>query len=73
MTSPSTPAPAPVPPAIELLPPSITVRVGKRRLTLSWRARKPLPLLLSRLLQRAWKRALAPGLRLSLAAAAVCG
>lgn len=73
MTSTSTPVQTPVQPAIELLPPSFTVRVGKRRLTLSWRARKPLPGLLSRLLQRAWAGLLAPGLRLSLAAAAVAG
>ncbi|MBG7620366.1 filamentous hemagglutinin N-terminal domain-containing protein [Herbaspirillum sp. AP02] len=77
MTSTSTSASAstqpPVPPVIELLPPSITVRVGKRKLTLSWRPRKPLPQLLSRLLRRSWQRVLAPGLRISLAAAAVCG
>ena len=72
MTSTSTPAQVPVQPAIELLPPSVTVRVGRRRLTLSWRARKPLPMLLSRLLQRAWQRVLAPGVRLCLAAVAVC-
>lgn len=77
MTSTSTSASAstqrPVQPAIELLPPSITVRVGKRKLTLSWRPSKPLPQLLSRLLRRSWQRLLAPGLRISLAAAAVCG
>jgi filamentous hemagglutinin family protein len=77
MTSTSTSASAstqrPVQPAIELLPPSITVRVGKRKLTLSWRPSKPLPQLLSRLLRRSWQRVLAPGLRISLAAAAVCG
>ncbi|WP_175342945.1 filamentous hemagglutinin N-terminal domain-containing protein [Herbaspirillum sp. C9C3] len=72
MTSPSTAVQVPARPAIELLPPSITVRVGKRRLSLTWRVRKPLPMLLSRLLRRAWVRVLAPGLRLSLAAAAVC-
>ncbi|UIN21775.1 beta strand repeat-containing protein [Herbaspirillum frisingense] len=77
MTSTSTSASAstqrPVQPAIELLPPSITVRVGRRKLTLSWRPSKPLPQLLSRLLRRSWQRLLAPGLRISLAAAAVCG
>ncbi|WP_050470249.1 beta strand repeat-containing protein [Herbaspirillum chlorophenolicum] len=62
-----------VPPAVELLPPSLTVRLGKRRLTLSWRARKPLPTLLGRLLQRSWRQVLAPVLRVSVAAAAVCG
>ncbi|MBV8623463.1 MAG: filamentous hemagglutinin N-terminal domain-containing protein, partial [Herbaspirillum sp.] len=60
-------------PAVELLPPSITVRVGKLRLTLSWRARKPLPPLLAGLLRRSWRRLLAPVLRISIAAAAVCG
>ncbi|AYR22553.1 beta strand repeat-containing protein [Herbaspirillum rubrisubalbicans] len=73
MTSTSTPVQTPVQPAIALLPPSITVRVGKRKLTLSWRARKPLPVLLSRLLRRSWLRVLAPCLRISVAAAAVCG
>ncbi|TWC68556.1 filamentous hemagglutinin N-terminal domain-containing protein [Herbaspirillum sp. SJZ099] len=61
------------PPAIELLPPSLTVRLGKRRLTLSWRARKPLPSLLGRLLLRSWRQVLAPVLRVSVSAAAVCG
>ncbi|MFJ3048304.1 beta strand repeat-containing protein [Herbaspirillum chlorophenolicum] len=61
------------PPAVELLPPSLTVRLGKRRLTLSWRARKPLPTLLGHLLQRSWRQVLAPVLRVSVAAAAVCG
>ncbi|MGO0791192.1 beta strand repeat-containing protein [Herbaspirillum seropedicae] len=60
-------------PAIELLPPSLTVRVGRRRLTLSWRARKPLPQLLAGLLRRSWTRLLAPALRISVATAAVCG
>ncbi|MBP0598549.1 filamentous hemagglutinin N-terminal domain-containing protein [Herbaspirillum sp. LeCh32-8] len=60
-------------PKIELLPPSITLRVGRRRLTLSWRARKPLPSLLSSLLQRSWRRVLAPVLKVSVATAAVCG
>ncbi|MCP1575652.1 filamentous hemagglutinin family protein [Herbaspirillum rubrisubalbicans] len=73
MTSTSTPVQTPAQPAIALLPPSITVRVGKRKLTLSWRARKPLPVLLSRLLRRSWLRVLAPCLRISVAAAAVCG
>ncbi|MBO9536792.1 filamentous hemagglutinin N-terminal domain-containing protein [Herbaspirillum sp.] len=59
--------------AVELMPPSLTVRLGKRRLTLSWRARKPLPALLDRLLLRSWRRVLAPVLRVSVAAAAVCG
>ncbi|WP_343585879.1 filamentous hemagglutinin N-terminal domain-containing protein [Herbaspirillum sp.] len=59
--------------AVELMPPSLTVRLGKRRLTLSWRARKPLPALLDRLLLRSWCRVLAPVLRISVAAAAVCG
>ncbi len=60
-------------PAIELLPPSLTVRMGRRRLTLSWRVRKPLPQLLAGLLRRSWTRLLAPVLRISVAAAAVCG
>jgi len=75
MTTTSTalqPQPQPQP-AVELLPPSIMVRVGKRRLTLSWRARKPLPPLLAGLLRRSWQRLLAPLLRISIAAAAVCG
>jgi filamentous hemagglutinin family protein len=59
--------------AVELLPPSITIRVGKRRLTLSWRARKRLPALLDGLLRRSWRQVLAPVLRVSVAAAAVCG
>lgn len=59
--------------AIELLPPSVSLRVGRARLTMSWRARLRLPSLLSGLLQRAWKRVLAPSLRVSVAAAAVCG
>nr|WP_198982496.1 filamentous hemagglutinin N-terminal domain-containing protein [Herbaspirillum sp. ASV7] len=73
MTSTSTALqPQPLP-AVELLPPSIIVRVGKRQLTLSWRARKPLPPLLAGLLRRSWRRVLAPLLRISIAAAAVCG
>ncbi|WP_432240462.1 beta strand repeat-containing protein [Herbaspirillum robiniae] len=60
-------------PQIELLPPSITLRVGRRKLTLSWRARKPLPSLLSTLLRRSWRQVLAPVLRVSVATAAVCG
>ncbi|KAF1044235.1 MAG: Heme/hemopexin-binding protein [Herbaspirillum frisingense] len=59
-------------PKIELLPPSITLRVGRRRMTLTWRPRKALPRLLSGLLHRSWRRVLAPTLRLSVAAAAVC-
>ncbi|MFJ3057977.1 beta strand repeat-containing protein [Herbaspirillum sp. NPDC087042] len=61
------------PPVVELLPPSMIVRVGRRRLTLSWRARKPLPQLLAGLLRRSWRSLLAPALRISIAAAAVCG
>jgi filamentous hemagglutinin family protein len=60
-------------PAIELMPPSILMRVGRRRLTLTWRPRLRLPSLLSGLLQRSWKRVLAPALKVSIAAAAVCG
>jgi filamentous hemagglutinin family protein len=60
-------------PNIELLPPSITMRVGNRRLTLSWRPRKPLPNLLSGLLRRSWRSMLASTLRVSLVTAAVCG
>ncbi|NUU03307.1 beta strand repeat-containing protein [Herbaspirillum robiniae] len=60
-------------PQVELLPPSITMRVGKRRLTLSWRPRKRLPVLLSGLLLRSWRNLLAPALRVSVTAAAVCG
>ncbi|MCA1324511.1 beta strand repeat-containing protein [Herbaspirillum sp. alder98] len=60
-------------PAIELMPPSILMRVGRRRLTLTWRPRLRLPSLLSGLLQRSWKRVLAPTLKVSIAAAAVCG
>lgn len=51
----------------------MTIRVGRRRLTLSWRARKALPALLTGLLRRSWRRVLAPVLRVSVAAAAVCG
>lgn len=73
MTTTSTPRQRQAQPALELLPPALTVRVGKRRLTLCWRARQPLPRLLSRLLLRSWRVLLAPALRISVAAAAVCG
>src|SRR5450830_1014599 len=57
---------------IELPPPSFTMRVGKRRLTMSWRARKPVPLLLSGLLRRSWRAMFGRGLRISMTAAAIC-
>ncbi|WDZ96443.1 filamentous hemagglutinin N-terminal domain-containing protein [Herbaspirillum sp. WKF16] len=58
---------------VELTPPSITVRIGNRRLTMSWRPRKRLSTLLSGLLRRSWRQVLAPTLRVSVVAAAVCG
>ena len=49
------------------------MRVGNRRLTLTWRPRKALPQLLSDLLRRSWRNVLSPMLRVSVATAAVCG
>jgi len=57
---------------IELAPPSFTMRVGKRRLTMSWRARKPVPVLLTGLLRRSWRAMFGRGLRISMTAAAIC-
>jgi filamentous hemagglutinin family protein len=57
---------------IELAPPSFTMRVGKRRLTMSWRARKPVPMLLTGLLRRSWRAMFGRGLRISMTAAAIC-
>ncbi|WP_034296663.1 S-layer family protein [Herbaspirillum sp. RV1423] len=57
---------------IEVLPPSFTMRVGNRRLTLSWRPRKPVPGLLAGLLRRAWQAMFGTSLRITVAAAAVC-
>src|SRR5450830_189745 len=62
----------PVAPQIELLPPSLTLRVGNRRLTLSRRARKPLPQLLFGLLRRSWRAMFGSALRISLTTAVVC-
>lgn len=59
-------------PQIELLPPSLTLRVGNRRLTLCRRMRQPMPRLLSGLLHRSWRSLFGASLRISLAAAAVC-
>jgi filamentous hemagglutinin family protein len=59
-------------PQIELLPPSLTMRVGNRRLTLCRRVRQPMPRLLSGLLRRSWRSLFGASLRISLAAAAVC-
>lgn len=57
---------------VELLPPSFTVRVGNRRLTMSWRPRKPVPGLLTGLLRRSWRAMFGNSLRISMAAAAIC-
>ena len=57
---------------IEALPPTAAVRIGKRRLTLSRRPRKPASHLLHALLRRFWRALSGSMLRLSLAAAAVC-
>src|SRR5450830_419414 len=57
---------------IELLPPSFTMRVGNRRLTMSWRPRKPVPGLLTGLLRRSWRAMFGNSLRISMTAAAIC-
>src|SRR5450830_1231452 len=57
---------------IELLPPSFTMRVGNRRLTMRWRARKAVPTLLSSLLRRSWRAMFGNSLRISMTAAAIC-
>lgn len=59
-------------PQVELLPPSISLRVGNRRLTMSWRPRKRPSSLLSGLLYRSWRAMLGTSLRISATAAAVC-
>lgn len=72
MTERSHLSPLPTGGNIELLPASLTVRIGGRRLTLSRRPRKPVPLLLSGLLRRAWRAMRGTSLRVTVAAAAVC-
>jgi len=57
---------------VELLPPSFTLRVGNRRLTMSWRPRKPVPTLLTGLLRRSWRAMFGKSLRISMTAAAIC-
>ncbi|WP_265211045.1 beta strand repeat-containing protein [Herbaspirillum lusitanum] len=57
---------------IELMPASVTMRVGNRRLTMSWRPRKPMPPLLTGLLQRSWRAMFGKSLRMSVTAAAIC-
>ncbi|WP_083664414.1 beta strand repeat-containing protein [Herminiimonas arsenitoxidans] len=56
----------------ECLPPSITMRIGNRRLTLTWRPRKQMPQLLTGLLRRSWRTMFRSSLRLSMITAAVC-
>ena len=57
---------------IELMPASVTMRVGNRRLTMSWRPRKPVPQLLTGLLRRSWRAMFGSSLRMSVTAAAIC-
>ncbi len=57
---------------IELMPASFTMRVGNRRLTMSWRPRKPVPHLLTGLLRRSWRAMFGSSLRMSVTAAAIC-
>jgi len=57
---------------IELMPASFTMRVGNRRLTMSWRPRKPVPQLLTGLLRRSWRAMFGSSLRMSVTAAAIC-
>uniref|UniRef100_UPI000AE678B0 two-partner secretion domain-containing protein n=1 Tax=Herbaspirillum rhizosphaerae TaxID=346179 RepID=UPI000AE678B0 len=57
---------------VELQPPSFTMRVGNRRLTMSWRPRKPVPVLLTGLLRRSWRAMFGNSLRISMTAAAIC-
>ncbi|AKZ61313.1 hypothetical protein F506_00330 [Herbaspirillum hiltneri N3] len=57
---------------IELMPASFTMRVGNRRLTMSWRPRKPVPQLLTGLLRRSWRAMFGKSLRMSVTAAAIC-
>ncbi len=57
---------------VELLPPSFTLRVGNRRLTMSRRPRKPVPTLLTGLLRRSWRAMFGKSLRISVTAAAIC-
>ncbi|RFB67910.1 MULTISPECIES: filamentous hemagglutinin N-terminal domain-containing protein [unclassified Herbaspirillum] len=57
---------------IELMPASFTMRVGNRRLTMSWRPRKPVPQLLTGLLRRSWRAMFGSALRMSVTAAAIC-
>ena len=57
---------------VELMPPSFTLRVGNRRLTMSWRPRKPVPTLLTGLLRRSWRAMFGKSLRISMTAAAIC-
>ena len=54
------------------LPPSFTMRMGKCRLTMRRRARRPMPDLLHGLLRRSWHALFGKSLRISMAAAAVC-
>src|SRR5450830_2029824 len=61
-----------VPVSIEQLPPSLTLRIGKRRLTLARRSSQQMPQLLQCLLQRSWRAMFGASLRISLIAAAVC-
>lgn len=57
---------------VELLPPSFTMRVGNRRLTMRWRPRKAVPSLLTGLLRRSWRAMFGSSLRISMTAAAIC-
>src|SRR5450830_1285369 len=57
---------------IDVFPPSFTMRVGNRRLTMSWRPRKPVPGLLTGLLRRSWRAMFGNSLRISMTAAAIC-
>ncbi|ASU40751.1 hypothetical protein hmeg3_22235 [Herbaspirillum sp. meg3] len=58
--------------SVELMPPSFTMRVGNRRLTVSWRPRKAVPMLLTGLLRRSWRAMFGNSLRISMTAAAIC-
>lgn len=57
---------------LTLLPPSMTMRIGNRRLTLSGQPRKQIPQLLTGLLRRSWRTMFGSSLRISMIAAAVC-